>query len=69
MQDGEKPDHEVKPDSRFDFDRDWCQIPLFMDEISLDSVDDNNEDLQALKEMLEHEVGPLAFSPDRLGHT
>lgn len=49
-------DEPVKPDSRFDFSRDWESIPLFMDEISLDSVDDENEDLLGLKEMLEHEV-------------
>lgn len=56
MQPSEEP---AVPDSRFDFSRDWSSIPLFMDEISLDSVENENEDLLALKELLEHEVGVL----------
>lgn len=58
------------PDSRFDFTRDWDSIPLFMDEISLDSVENNNEDLLALKELMEHEVWSVVLPyPPILGHS
>eukprot|EP01126_Amoeba_proteus_P026911 TRINITY_DN2664_c0_g1_i5.p1 TRINITY_DN2664_c0_g1~~TRINITY_DN2664_c0_g1_i5.p1 ORF type:complete len:255 (-),score=42.59 TRINITY_DN2664_c0_g1_i5:703-1467(-) len=46
---------ETTSDILFNDSQDWSQLPLFMDEISLDDVPDDNVHLLALKELLEHE--------------